>query len=59
MGGPYIGVRRGGNRLADSVIRPIAAHQLPDPRDLLVHCSQEMNHLAGFLPEIYAEFAES
>ena len=56
MGGPYTGVRRG-NRLTDSVIRPIAAHQLPDPRDLLVHCSQEMNHLARILPEIYAEFA--
>ncbi|MGW5570534.1 DAPG hydrolase family protein [Nocardia thailandica] len=25
-------------------------------RDLLVHCGQEMNHLAGFLPELYAEF---
>ncbi|WP_237159284.1 DAPG hydrolase family protein [Mycolicibacterium rhodesiae] len=58
MGGPYIGVRRG-NRLADSVIRPIAAHQLPEPRDLLVHCAQEMNHLASFLPKIYAEFAET
>jgi hypothetical protein len=52
MGGPFIGVRRG-NRLADSVIRPIAAHQLPQPRDLLVHCAQEMNHLAAFLPAIY------
>lgn len=25
-------------------------------RDLLLHCGQEMNHLAGFLPELYAEF---
>ena len=58
MGGPYIGVRRG-NRLADSVIRPIAAHQLPEPRDLLVHCAQEMNHLAAILPAIHAEFAEA
>jgi hypothetical protein len=58
MGGPYIGVRRG-NRLADSVIRPIAAHQLPEARDLLVHCSQEMNHLAAILPAIHAEFAET
>jgi hypothetical protein len=52
MGGPYIAVRQG-NRLADRVIRPIAAQQLPDPRDLLVHCAQEMNHLAGFLPQIH------
>lgn len=26
-------------------------------RDLLVHCGQEMHHLAGFLPELHAEFA--
>lgn len=25
-------------------------------RDLLMHCGQEMNHLAGFLPELYDEF---
>ena len=25
-------------------------------RDLLMHCGQEMNHLAGFLPELYEEF---
>jgi hypothetical protein len=25
-------------------------------RDLLVHCAQEMNHLAGFLPELYEAF---
>lgn len=25
---------------------------------MLLHCSQEFNHLAGFLPEIYDEFAE-
>jgi len=24
--------------------------------DLLVHCGMEMNHLAGFLPELYAEY---
>ncbi|CCQ17933.1 putative uncharacterized protein [Rhodococcus sp. AW25M09] len=25
-------------------------------RDLMLHCGQEMNHLAGFLPELYEEF---
>lgn len=25
-------------------------------RDLLVHCAMEMNHLAGFLPELHAEY---
>jgi hypothetical protein len=26
--------------------------------DMLFHCAQEMNHLASFLPQIYAEFKE-
>ncbi len=50
MGGRHVAVRRG-NRLADRAVRPIAARQLPDPRDLMVHCAQEMSHLAGFLAE--------
>lgn len=55
MGGPYVRVRHG-NLLANTVVRPVAARQLPDPRDLMVHCAQEMNHLAGFLPALYAKF---
>jgi hypothetical protein len=54
MGGRHIAARNG-NRLAAKVIRPIAARQLLDPRDLMVHCAQEMNHLAGFLPELHAQ----
>ncbi len=27
-------------------------------RDLLVHCATEMNHLAGFLPALHAEFRD-
>lgn len=53
MGGRHIGLRSG-KSLADKMIKPVAARLLPDPRDLLVHCAQEMNHLAGFLPELYA-----
>ncbi len=56
MGGWHVAVRHG-NRLTDKVVRPIAARMLPDPRDLLVHCAQEMNHLAGFLPELHAMLA--
>jgi hypothetical protein len=55
MGGSETGVRHG-NLFANSMIRPVAARQLPDPRDLMVHCAQEMNHLAGFLPALYARF---
>lgn len=28
-------------------------------RDLLHHCATEMNHLAGFLPDLYAEFRDT
>ena len=36
-------------------VRPIrrGTGSCRDPRDLMVHCAQEMNHLAGFLPELY------
>jgi hypothetical protein len=26
-------------------------------RDLMVHCAQEMNHLAGFLAALHSRFA--
>ncbi len=64
MGGRHVALRSGksgglgtpGTNVAGRVIKPIAARQLPHPRDLMVHCAQEMNHLAGFLPELYARF---
>jgi hypothetical protein len=58
MGGRHVALRAG-KSLADRALRPIAARQLPDPRDLMVHCAQEMNHLAGFLPALYERFATS
>ncbi len=38
------------------MLRPLAKGILPDPVALLAHNAQEMAHLAGFLPELYAEF---
>ena len=42
----------------DKVARPAANRKagfgVDAARDLLVHCSQEMHHLAGFLPELHA-----
>lgn len=58
MGGRHVAVRRG-SRLANAAVRPVAARQLPDPRDLLVHCAQEMNHLAGFLPVLCERFGQT
>jgi hypothetical protein len=58
MGGRHVALRSG-KSLADKVLRPFATRQLPDPRDLLVHCAQEMNHLAGFLPSLYDRFGNA
>lgn len=55
MGGSHVSVRHG-NRLTDAAIRPVVARQLPAARDTMVHCAQEMSHLAGILPAVYAAF---
>ena len=36
----------------------VSKHAAPDHlgRDMVVHCAMEMNHLAGFLPELYADY---
>ncbi|MEB3981707.1 hypothetical protein OQ968_10565 [Mycobacterium sp. 663a-19] len=56
MGGPHIAVRQAPG-LASRAVRPLASRVLggseSTARNLLVHCAQEMNHLAGFLPELY------
>ncbi|MBW0011698.1 hypothetical protein [Mycobacterium sp.] len=61
VGGPYIEVRHAPG-MASRAVRPIASRILGFPeataRNLLVHCAQEMNHLAGFLPELYAAFGD-
>jgi DAPG hydrolase PhiG domain len=57
LGGPHIQIRLRGwlpkqlSKLLQKVVR------LPkkQARDLLMHCAEEMNHLAAFLPQIYAE----
>jgi hypothetical protein len=61
LGGPHISVRSA-PRLANRVVRPVASRILGAnadyARDLMVHCAQEMNHLAGFLPALYAQFGD-
>jgi len=61
MGGPYIAVRNAPG-VASRAVRPIASRVLGTPeaaaRNLLVHCAQEMNHLASFLPDLYAAFGD-
>jgi hypothetical protein len=61
MGGPHIAVHKAPD-VASKAVRPIASRLLGNAetsaRNLLVHCAQEMNHLAGFLPELYAAFGD-
>ena len=44
------------NKIASSKF--VAEHAAPIElgRDMLVHCAMEMNHLASFLPELYADY---
>ena len=57
IGGPYVAGRRSAigavaARIARLVMRPTQS----DARALFVHCAEEMQHLAGFLPGLHAEF---
>ncbi|MBV1699427.1 MAG: hypothetical protein KGK33_02150 [Hyphomicrobiales bacterium] len=47
-------------RLADGNGRRIGLRSgtEADARVLLVHCAEEMQHLASFLPALYAQFSE-
>jgi DAPG hydrolase PhiG domain len=63
MGGAHCAIRtRYAPGVAARAVRPIASRVLGAPesaaRDLLVHCAQEMNHLARFLPELSREFGD-
>jgi hypothetical protein len=62
LGGPHIAVR-GGPGLVSRFVRPVASRVVDisaaTARDLMVHCAQEMNHLAGFLPNLYTEFRDA
>ncbi|OBB65960.1 DAPG hydrolase family protein [Mycobacterium sp. 852014-50255_SCH5639931] len=61
MGGRHIEVRNVPG-VASRAVRPIASRVLGNAetgaRNLMVHCAQEMNHLAAFLPELYAAFGD-
>jgi hypothetical protein len=54
--GSYLAVRGGSpaGELVDQGLRKVAKASPETCRNLLVHCSQEMCHLASFLPSIHA-----
>jgi len=54
MGGKHVGGRNLIGSLAAGLAKRVLRLTEGDARALLVHCAQEMPHLAGFLPELYA-----
>jgi hypothetical protein len=55
MGAPYLAARSAPLRAAVPVAKRIVGLNELDARALLVHCSQEMTHLATFLPALYEQ----
>ncbi|MBS1795890.1 MAG: hypothetical protein JSS81_18695 [Acidobacteria bacterium] len=58
FGGDGIEIRGGGvfGKPLAGLLRKIVPVPERRAHDLLVHCAEEMNHLARFLPELHAEF---
>jgi hypothetical protein len=54
LGGPFAHVHGIGGVLSP-LVRRVRRPSLAMGRDLLVHCAQEMSHLATFLPALHAE----
>lgn len=61
MGGQYIHVRKDGKvaELVSSFVQKMRKLPPAFARDLTVHCSEEMNHLAAFLPKLYSEMNQT
>lgn len=59
MGGRHIGGRNLIGGIAASVARRMLRLTEGDARSLLVHCAEEMPHLARFLPALHAELEDN
>jgi hypothetical protein len=60
LGGQHVGARRQGNLFGETIAaigRRFARLPPAQAPDLLVHCAQEMSHLAAILPDLFATFA--
>ncbi len=60
MGGPHVKAR-GDATLPDEasgLVEALSHMDVNRAREMVIHCSSEMNHLAEFLPAIYAEHLE-
>ena len=61
MGGKYVHVRREGilPDLASSFLQKQQLLPADFGRSIVIHCSEEMTHLAAFLPKLYSEINET
>ncbi|WP_303782596.1 DAPG hydrolase family protein [Sandarakinorhabdus limnophila] len=57
MGGKHVGGRNLLGSLAVPIAKLVQRLTENDARALLVHCAEEMPHLAGFLPALHGEFS--
>jgi hypothetical protein len=60
IGGPHAAGRQGSlaGGIAAGIAKSFVKPKIQNGLDLLVHCSQEMSHLASFLPRLHAEFRD-
>ena len=58
MGGRHVAGRNLAGSMAAAVAKRVLRLTESDARNLLVHCGQEMPHLAAFLPALFAEFGD-
>lgn len=58
IGGQYIQIRLGGSvsKYISSLLQKLVKPGKQQAIDLLMHCSEEMNHLAAFLPSLYQQY---
>lgn len=59
MGGRHVAWRNLIGGMAAVVARRVLSVTESDARALMVHCAQEMPHLAKFLPELFGEFKDA
>ncbi|MBL7815026.1 MAG: hypothetical protein JNL70_08450 [Saprospiraceae bacterium] len=58
MGGEYIALRGEGTvpKMVSKLLQKLKRIPKQQAIDLMLHCTEEMNHLAAFLPNIYHQF---
>ncbi|MCU0326743.1 MAG: hypothetical protein MUF45_16080 [Spirosomaceae bacterium] len=61
MGGKFIAIRSENflGKIASKILQKLVKLPEQQAKDLMAHCSEEMNHLAAILPDLYNEFNQN